>query len=37
MASAVTAKIMSLGGTVSEKEYISSDYSEIVNKTNKRT
>jgi hypothetical protein len=33
MASAVTAKVMSLGGTVSAKEYVDSDYSEIVSKT----
>ncbi|MDR0316289.1 MAG: hypothetical protein LBH97_05255 [Treponema sp.] len=33
MASAVTAKIMSLGGTVSEIVYANSDYSETVSKT----
>jgi hypothetical protein len=32
MASAVTAKIKSLGGAVSKKTYIDSDYSEVVNK-----
>jgi hypothetical protein len=31
MASAVTAMVKSLGGTVSGKEYIDSDYSETVN------
>jgi hypothetical protein len=33
MASAVTAKIKSLGGTVSGKEYVTSDYSEVISHT----
>ena len=33
MASAVTAKVKSLGGTVSEVVYIDSEYSQTVNKT----
>jgi hypothetical protein len=33
MASAVTAKVKSLGGTITEKTYVDSDYSEIVSKT----
>jgi hypothetical protein len=33
MASSVTAKVMSLGGTASGNVYLSSDYSEIVSKT----